>query len=233
MGLWLPDTSIWLAKADAVDGPDPRPHRPWSQGDIFHNVPITGTKRLKDGQEAERAEKTKICHAMLLGHPCSIRGGLNHAINQTVAPVIPMAAEGFVAPWDDRYYAVPLPDFVDGNPWIVDLRMVTFTHYKNLEGKRIASLSLDGLVALQRRYINHAARIYVEDDRPRDTVAVYNEITIWEAWNAKGHDQSELVAWLNEPLDDPDNNHPAWAGQARRQLLEYGPDALLAELPES
>src|SRR2546421_11286119 len=80
-GAWLPDGSLFL---EASDTPPVRPQRPWNQGDIFVDVPITLTDRTNAGAPKP---KEKVCHAMLMGHTCSLRGGGKPAILQNVAEV--------------------------------------------------------------------------------------------------------------------------------------------------
>src|SRR4051812_12286716 len=120
-GAWLPDGSLFLDQADV---PPVRPERPWHQGDVFADVPITITGRTNAG-----AVKTKTIHghAALTGHTCSVRGGGKLAILQNVAHVRPAKVKelekfDLVEPkWDCYFQLFPYVGLSsDGQLWVAD-----------------------------------------------------------------------------------------------------------------
>jgi hypothetical protein len=109
---WLPSGSIFLEKSLT---PPVRPHRPFNQGDIFQDITITITNRANSG---EPKPKGKPGHAMLMGHPCSLRGGAQLANLQNVAEVRPIKdseRERFREPWDSDFKLFPLEGFVEND----------------------------------------------------------------------------------------------------------------------
>jgi hypothetical protein len=224
LGVWLPDGSIFLEK-DSV--PPVRPHRPWNQGDIFADVTITLTNRSKTG---DPVAKTKPGYVMLIGHPCSLRGGGTKAILQNVAQVRPAKdkeKEAFVPPWDSHLMLFPLVDFEEGL-WVTDFNVVGTVHFKLLEDKRVACLTLEGWAALQRRYASHSLRIDQSiEDRAADIKRHWDEINIWEEWCSRGYAEPEFEHWITQPIE----TDCPYRGTPRRQAIELAADIILAELP--
>jgi hypothetical protein len=223
---WLPDGGIFLARAA---DPDVRPSRPWWQGDVFAGVTIPVLTMRKGEPQMKALEGRR---AILLGHPCSIRGGGTLARAQNVAEVrLPRGkeAERLKPPWGTDLRLFPLPDLLgDGELHVADFNTIGTVAQEHLAGKRIACLNHDGWAAFQKRYGVHSLRIEQSlSDRRADTQAYWNEITIWEEWCSRGQLEGDYQAWLNEPLESGE-----YAGTIRRQALEFAPDAVEAELPD-
>jgi hypothetical protein len=237
---WLPDESIYLEKRDL---PEARPSRPWNQGDIFlAPLAILGKpKKPQPGQpepDPISCVKVKDEPVVLLGHPCSIRGGANLAILQNVAHVRPAKqaeierfaqAEERGAPWDTYYKVFPLPAFRDEMLWVVDFNVLGTVTFTSLKGSRIAILSKEGWAALQKRYAWHALRLAIDYGELLDGATLtWNELDLWEVWVSRGLTEADFqTVWLEEPLDGSSQ----YAGTKRRDLLEFAPDALLADMP--
>jgi hypothetical protein len=103
-------------------------------------------------------------------------------------------------------------------------------HFKLLEGKRVACLSLEGWAALQRRYATHSLRIEQSiDDRAADIKVHWHELEIWEEWCSRGYQEAEFVPWRREPIqtDGP------YKGTVREDAFEFAADVIRNELPES
>src|SRR5262249_2122603 len=153
---WLPDAGIFLDRADV---PPVRPERPWNQGDVFADVPITISNRASGG-----AVKPKVTegYAALVGHPCSIRGGGKLAVLQNVVQVRPAKPkeiqkfEEVTPDWDCYFQLFPYVGLSDdGELWVADFNVTGTVHFKHLEGRRVACLSHEGWAAFQRRLLNH------------------------------------------------------------------------------
>src|SRR6266511_1489623 len=80
-GAWLHNESIFL---DRASDPPVRPDRPWNQGDIFADVPLTLTNRAGSGAATP---KVRQGYAIMTGHPCSLRGEGNVATIQKLIEV--------------------------------------------------------------------------------------------------------------------------------------------------
>lgn len=224
-GAWLPSEGIFLEKALA---PNVRPHRPWNQGDIFADVTITLTNRAGSG---EPKPKVKQCHAMLIGHPCSLRGGGRNAALQNLVEVRAVKdseAARFTDPWDSDLRLFPLVGLFPDRLWVADFNVIGTSHFKLLEGKRIACMSLQGWAALQRRYANHSLRIDQSIElRVRDIRKYWIEIEIWEEWCSRGHAEPDFAQWMQEPVE----TDGPYKGTIRIDAIELAPDIIRSELP--
>lgn len=227
-GAWLPDGSLFLESSDT---PPVRPHRPWNQGDIFVDVPIMITGRTGAGVPKV---KEKVCHAMLIGHTCSLRGGGAPAILQNVAEVRQAKdaeigrLKGADPLFDSDFKLFPLTGLFDDTLWVVDFNVLGTTHYKHLVDRRIACLSLDGWAALQRRYAFHSLRVDLSiATRAEDLRGLWAELELWEEWCSRGFLEAEFDAWLSEPIE----TDCAYAGTSRRDAAELARDIILAEMP--
>lgn len=223
-GAWLPSGSLFLEMSSA---PPVRPDRPWNQGDIFQDVTITLTNRTGSGAPTP---KTKQTHAMLIGHPCSLRGGGRIATLQNLVEVRPLKeseAVRFNEPWDSDLKLFPLVGLFPDKLWVADFNVLGTSHFKLLENKRVACLSLEGWAALQRRYANHSLRIDQSIElRIADIRKYWDEIDIWEEWCSRGYPEPDFDQWLEEPLESG-----IYSGTKRRDAVEFAPDAVRDELP--
>lgn len=226
--VWLPeDGDIYLERSST---PHVRPHRPWWQGDVFAGVTIP-LLLMKDGVPASKTLDNRF--AMLLGHPCSIRGGARLAQIQNVVEVrTPRGKESdrLKPPWDSDFKLFPLPNlFGDHALYVGDFNVIGTVAADQLHGKRVACLNHVGWAAYQRRYAAHALRIEQPlQERRSDTQALWNEAEIWEEWCYRGQPHDGFPAWVREPAASGQ-----YAGTSRLDLLEFAPDAVRAELPET
>lgn len=225
---WLPDESLFL---EVAERPPARPHRPWNQGDIFEDVPISITDRTKAGVASS---KLKPGYAALLGHTCSVRGGGTPSFLQNVAQVRlakPAEAErlGNADPlFHSDFKLFPLVGLFSDGLWVVDFSVLGSTHFKHLEGKRIACLSLAGWAAFQRRYANHSLRVDQSlADRAADLNGLWTELDLWEDWCSRGFGEKEFDSWLRRPIE----TDCPYQGTVRRNAVELAADIIRAELP--
>ena len=222
---WLPDQDIYLEKSTA---PHVRSSRPWNQGDIFDDVPIILSKR-KDGEPQSKILRGA---AMLIGHPCSVRGGTSLAVFQNVCQVRVATAkevEALSSAWDRYLQLFPLPRFRNDELWVADFNLLGTVIRDHLYNQRIVCLNHLGWAAFQRRYATHSLRIDQPlEKRLEDTRSLWNEIEIWEEWCERGHAEADYPLWLKEPIA---SGHDA--GTTRRNALGFAPDAVRDELPDA
>lgn len=219
---WLPEEPLFLEVAQT---PEVRPHRPWNQGDIFAEVPLAITAGTKANPQAP----LRTACVMLMGNPCSLRGGASLAALQNVAEVRPLKEKeaGFEAPWEGRWQLFPLLGFDDDQLWVVDFNVMCTVGVKQLTHRRVASLSEHGWGALQKRYSNHVFRTHASiEEHMADSRRYWLELSIWEEWCVRGHRESEFPSWFREAM----TNGP-YAGTPRVDVIEMGPDFITAELP--
>jgi hypothetical protein len=224
-GAWLPNESIFLDKAS---DPPVRPDRPWNQGDIFADVSLTLTNRAGSGAATP---KVRQGFAMMIGHPCSLRGGGNVATFQNLVEVRPIKdreATRFGEPWDTDLRLFPLVDLFADKLWVADFNVLGTTHFKLLENRRVACLTLEGWAALQRRYASHSLRIDQSiEDRAADIKKHWDEIEIWEDWCGRGLAEPDFEDWVLEPIE----TDCPYKGTPRRAAIEFASDIVRAELP--
>jgi hypothetical protein len=221
---WLPEDSIYLERSVA---PLVKPSRPLWQGDVLVDVPLALTGRGLEGAKARPVT------AIMLAHPCSIYAGDRLNEMQLIAAIRPAreaaGKKPLIDPWESHYYLFPLPDLIGGEDFVVDFRRIGMTHYRNLDDRRIACLSLGGWAALQRRWAYHSLRIDLPlSDRIEDLRGLWNEINLWETWAVRGNSPDRFQDWLQEA-----QSSGPYAGSIRRTLLDYGPDEIVSDMPPS
>ncbi len=198
------------------------PRRPIFQGDVFRDVPYIkgqGGDRL-DAEPKVRIERRT---ALALTYPCEMyaRGVLARV--QTVALVREGSKLGISNEWRGPFSACPLPDlFGDGMLWAADFLAIGNVDRSYLtEVNRVASLTERGWAYLRQRLAIYLTRVAIHlEDLHQAGRATWDEIELWEQWNALGRRSSEYQDWL----DLPDPN----IGFTRRQALERGMRHLVA-----
>jgi len=170
-------------------------------------------------------------HAMLIGHPCSLRGGGRIAVLQNLVEVRPLKdseAERFSEPWDTDFKLFPLVGFAPDRLWVADFNVLGTAHFKLLENKRVACLSLEGWAALQRRYASHSLRIDQSIElRMADLRRYWSELELWEEWCARGHPEPDFYSWITQPIE----TDGLYKGTTRLQAVELAADIIRSELP--
>ncbi len=221
---WLPEGGIYLEK---VVDPPARPHRPWSQGDIFAAVAIF----LADGKADAPKAKPIVGHALLIGHTCSMRGGRQVASIQNVCAVRPAKeteTEELAARENSFRQLFPLPGLIGDELWVADFNRLGSVKFTHLKSKRIACLNHDGWASLQLRYAYHSTRIEQRlEERIEDTRPTWIEVELWEEWCRRSHAEPDFQTWLDEPAclaTDP--------GLTRRKALTFLPDVIRDQMPE-
>jgi hypothetical protein len=114
-----------------------------------------------------------------------------------------------------------------GRTSFVDFRRIGTTNFHFLRETRVACLTHQTWAAFQRRYALHSIRATI-DEAPwlEQTQLYWDEFRLWELWNQRGLDPAAYQEWLDQgALTDP------YAGVPRRQILEFAPDFVEAEMP--
>jgi len=196
--------------------------RPILTGDVFARVSF----KAPDGG-------VKLRDVMILQHPCSLRtNGVDLADRLLVATV-----RNFRRLEDRTTHArlMPLPELrpeLDSerrrNPaaWFDDLHLVT---PQQLEGLRIACLTLPGMNILLQRWVFHSSRALIPSRTYHEAnIAVYEEADIIEDWCWDRTEDglsvaaatAECVEWLREDKDGvPSRQERLRDGEAQRNLI--------------
>ena len=150
--LWFPSKDHLYASLQPVD-----PKRELSQGDIFEDIPFA-----RFPYQGDDTPKTKRGSGMVLGHPCDISPEEKGAVTpwRTLCRVV-MDKDALVTiDGTGHFFAFPLPGLKgDEAVWYADFRFITVVDERYLNpDRRIAALSLDGWLALQRRIAHFYSR---------------------------------------------------------------------------
>jgi len=173
------DQERW-SEADAYDvledhdvNDEPSPLQPVGPGDVFADVEL--------GHLADPF----VGHVIVVGHPCSLRRGIALQPDLPVAPIappgIPTSQHGIA----ERVLPVRklLPPGTDQNH-VVQLTRTTTVPSEALDvGRRVATLSAAGIVALQQRVVGNHTRVKV----PSGVIAAHirgplAELELWTDW---------------------------------------------------
>lgn len=229
---WLPeDGEIYLEKRGE---PQCQPDRPLSQGDVFTNVPLAMITRHHPDRAVQDLGKANSVTAVLLGHPCSIRGGSTDAQFQQLAQVRSVeeifrdSGGSFDPPYDGSYFLFPFPRLREDVDYAADFRRLGATATRYLRDRRVACLNHDGWVAFQRRLIWHHGRVAVGQEEQRlATLQTWNELALWEAWKQRYGVFDGFQAWLNADITSA-----GFGPGSRRDLVAQIPDVIRAEMPD-
>jgi len=228
--MWAPSDDVYLAKQAA---PHVRPNRPLHQGDIFTGVPLSIARgeRYADGSYFKERENATV---MIIGAPCAIRAGNRTLPVQSVVEVIPQgqavnAEHEFTHPYQGSYWHLfPLPQLLPGADHVANFRKIGTSPTAELLTSRTVCLNRAGWTALQCRYIYHSIRYDVTYDQMFDaSVSTWNEVELWEKWNAAGLPELDFEEWMREPVA-----YGTYVGTIRRDAVGFAPDQLEAEFPD-
>ncbi len=170
-----------LLKLEDID-PDPPSFRPIGPGDVFCDVSL--------GHLA-----TPFCGpAIVVGHPCSLRRGLEVQADLPVAPIVELGIPSHQYSLAERVLPVKrlLPPGADRDR-VIQLTLTTTVQSAALDlGKRCASLNRAGVVALQQRLIGNQTRIKI----PAGVIAAHcrgplAELELWTDWREACIDSGE------------------------------------------
>lgn len=201
--------------------------RPLLQGDVFDGVVLPGF-----GADPMMVQ--------VVSHPCAMRTGTNMTPRITVAPVEPHASVTGRG-WDGNLRGMPLAELVGGRHFATKFIDVTAapTHLLT-RGRRIATLSNQGIYVLQQRLIKHYTRVEMPLDLlRRESAAVLTEAQLQWDWletvlpEAEQVDESAIEAearvfdgWLLEGTPSRRDSlrieihHPDLRRQAQRAARE-------------
>lgn len=161
------EDEIYLARAGDID-----PYRPVCQGDVFADVAIPG--RDTPGL------------AMVISHPCAMRAGPRVRERVTIAPVSEHRAIALTDWASGHLRVMPLPALrEDGQAYAANLEEpATVDSARLVLEQRIASLSDQGIVLLQQRYIhNHSRAAIPLEVLYKASAHVLEELELHESWN--------------------------------------------------
>ena len=219
------------------------PARPFSQGDVFLNIPLAGPQRptqntpTNGSQGQGRAEGHRDHrHAYV----CSAEPKHSSAeSSMALAPVV-KCPKGFDPPWDGYYELFPLPNLREGADYVAKLNEVCPVPSDALVGRRIASLNEDGLEALFHRLAMNSIRFpEVPAHFGFEAKRLTCEIDLWEAWTDHRDTEDGFQAWLDETFGGQvpeDANGKVVEGSAlpsgrsRREVLVWNFDEIRDEL---
>jgi hypothetical protein len=193
-------------------------------------VPLLVIRKYKEGSDDTHTSQAGM--VALLGHPCAVYAGGKPVRTQPVAQVRKKAEAcrsgyPFEPPWEGYSALFPLPDFVEGEDYVVDFKRLGIVHFEALNEHRIACLTHEGWAAFQKRYAYHSLRANIDMERViAATTKVWNEFEVWERWCQRGLDPQQYQTWLQEPQETG-----TYAGTKRDDLLEHASDEVLREMP--
>jgi hypothetical protein len=207
----LDPTRLFQAVGDAVTSA-----RPLFTGDVFEAVEIPGIGRFA---------------AIVIGHPCSMRGR-----NASIADKVPVAVvetHSYQARdrWSNGFFnrmaleGLPL----EGNFHVARLDLFGLVLSKELFGStRIACLSHPGINQLQQRLVFHMTRLAVPTSEFQKAFDhTYEEADLLEEWNAdlvgNQNDSAEMFEqWIRdgEPSRQSMLEQPQSRAGVRREMRE-------------
>ncbi len=186
------------------DDPDAAPARPISQGDVFIDIPLAGAATLdpRHGIWKGNAKTGKKAIGLLVTHPCASRSSRTFELENTVslAPVV-KKPRNWGPPWDGYLRYFPLPGLRGDQDYVADLNAAGPVPSAALDGRRIACLNEEGIVALFHRLAMNKIRY---PDVPTHFVVEAHklmvEIDLWERWVEVRGTEAGFQEWLNEPF---------------------------------
>lgn len=180
-----------LLKAEDIDSDPPR-FRPIGPGDVFCDVPLDHLATPLRGP------------VVVIGHPCSIRRGLEIQDDLPVAPITEPGIPSSQHSVAERVLPVKklLPPGSDKNR-VIQLTLATTVPSAILDlAERCASLNRAGVVTLQQRLVGNQTRIKV----PAGVIAAHcrgplAELELWTDWREACIDADEESGWNDTAFD--------------------------------
>ena len=169
---------------------DPPQHRPLGPGDVFLEVSLAHLATPFVGP------------VMVVGHPCSLRRGLELQADVPVAPILEPGIPSKEHPHAERVLPVRklLPPGSSANRVVQLTQTTTIPAHRLDVGSRCASLSTTGIVALQQRVVGNQTRVKVPPGLIRKHCrGPLTEVELWTDWR-EGCIENGLSAY--ESLDD-------------------------------
>lgn len=181
-----------LLKAEDIDD-DPRRFRPIGPGDVFCDVSLD-----------HLATPLRV-PVVVVGHPCSIRRGLEIQDDLPVAPIVEPGIPSSQHSLAERVLPVKklLPPGSDKNR-VIQLTLATTVPSAALDpATRCASLNRAGVVALQQRLVGNQTRIKV----PAGVIAAHcrgplAELELWTDWREACTDAGEEAGSKDAEFDE-------------------------------
>lgn len=198
-----------LLKADDVDS-DPPDFRPIGPGDVFPEIALNHLATPLQGP------------VIVVGHPCSLRRGLDLQDDLPVAPIVEPGIPTNQHPIAERVLPVAklLPPGSDRNR-VTQLTLTTTVPAAALDAsRRCASLNRAGVVALQQRLVGNQTRIKV----PGGVIAAHcrgplAELELWTDWREACQDADEEPMARDTAFDDFMNSASGFGSLSWREAL--------------
>lgn len=175
-----------VLQAHDVDD-DPPETRPVGPGDVFEDIELNNLAEPFRGP------------VMVVGHPCSLRRGLELQADVPVAPIDEPAIATAQHPHADRVLPVRkwLPPGSSRNRVVQLTRTTTVPSSALSMASRCATLSAAGVVALQQRVVGNQTRVKIP---PRIVAAHCRgplvELELWTDWReAAAQTNGDAAAW--------------------------------------
>jgi hypothetical protein len=153
--VWFPSKDRLYASLEPVD-----PSREISQGDVFDAIPFARFRaRSSEGPDVPRVKRGL---GLLMPHPCDISPTEKGAKTpwRTLCRVAQDKEALVTIDGSGHFFAFPLPGLRgDESVWYADFRYTTVVDKQLLTpDRRVAALSIDGWLALQRRIAHFYSR---------------------------------------------------------------------------
>lgn len=135
----------------AAVGVDVNPHRPLFTGDVFFHVDIPGVGTSP---------------AIVIGHPCSIRGAKGKLAERTPVASVETHDDVPAERWSNGYFSkVPLMGLpLEGGFHVARLDQFGLALTSDLQAeRRLACLSHPGINQLQQRLVFHQTRLAIRE----------------------------------------------------------------------
>ena len=172
----------------AAIGADVNPHRPFFTGDIFNEVDIPGVGKVP---------------AIIIGHPCSIRGKNGTLAEQTPVASVEEHTEIAARLWSNGYFKMmPLAGLpLAGRFHVARLDRFGLAFTDDLrKAQRLAYLSHPGINQLQQRLVFHQTRLAVPTSQFHQAFDhTYEEADLLEEWS------TELATIDTDPMSSFDS----------------------------
>ena len=226
------------------DEPHVASNRPWSQGDVFLNIPLVGGAVPDPKQQGTWRAKTRTgakALGLFITHPCASRSSTTYHLHEYVslAPVV-KCPSNWGPPWDGYYDLAPLPGLRNGEDYVAKLGEACPVPTAALEGQRIAVLTVEGLESLFHRLAMNSLRFPETPTHYKvEAARVTHEIDLWERWIANCRTEAGFQKWLDQPFEGqpredaageiiPGSQEPT--GGPRRGVLAWNYSELCDEL---
>jgi len=176
------------------------------QGDVVDKVLVAGLNE-------------EPITVLIVAHPCSMRRGSKLADRVAIAP-IKLFGRVTEKTWSESSNLMPLPDLrSDSKDYMADLREITSIKSSELSAdRRIATLSPDGLLILQQRFINVLTRFKVPvSDLAQQISPVLVETELQRDWTEAALDARAVDQEILDTIAGAEEEFHVWLDENDRE----------------